>query len=288
MKENRLQYSILKTALESNSLLSLDETLRINHEDCPAGRDIKRRLYITRKKDGHIAYCHNCGCSGSVMGGSRNNKLSGTAQSSAKSRSLSYHSNFLRDGKIEPKTRDWTSETRSWVYRYGITDSELASYGIGYSEYTNSVVFPLDTGVISASNGYVRRNFNKDVPKYIMYNPNDASWLSKNYKGNHLVICEDILSGIKCARTIPTMALLKTTLSLVNKAHIVQGLSSGEIQKVLVFLDMDSPSVRRHAINIYNTLSLYSKSIYILDKYIKLDPKEIDSNILHDYLSTYL
>ncbi len=47
-------------------------TERVNHDDCPAGTDNKRRLYVTRKEDGHVvAYCYNCGYSGATSGTSK-------------------------------------------------------------------------------------------------------------------------------------------------------------------------------------------------------------------------
>lgn len=40
-------------------------TVNINHEDCPAGNDTRRRLYVTITPEGTLlGYCHNCGSKG--------------------------------------------------------------------------------------------------------------------------------------------------------------------------------------------------------------------------------
>src|SRR5271165_6572543 len=44
--------------------LALGEQIHINHEDCSAGIDVKRRLYIKRVPGGLISYCHHCSGSG--------------------------------------------------------------------------------------------------------------------------------------------------------------------------------------------------------------------------------
>ena len=43
--------------------MDVGETVRINHADCEAGEDTRRRLYITMKPDILLGYCHNCGTS---------------------------------------------------------------------------------------------------------------------------------------------------------------------------------------------------------------------------------
>ena len=49
---------IEKGILESGMLEG--EQVHINHEDCPAGTDTKKRLYIKRTDKGFVAYCHHC------------------------------------------------------------------------------------------------------------------------------------------------------------------------------------------------------------------------------------
>lgn len=39
--------------------------IRVNHEDCPAGADFRKRLYIKRISPTKVVgFCHNCGCKG--------------------------------------------------------------------------------------------------------------------------------------------------------------------------------------------------------------------------------
>jgi len=47
--------------------LMMGSTVHVNHVDCPAGVDTRRRLYVTRNKapsDLLVWYCHNCGQGG--------------------------------------------------------------------------------------------------------------------------------------------------------------------------------------------------------------------------------
>jgi len=48
--------------------LAEGEQVRINHTECTAGSDTRKRLYIKNKGSHIVAYCHNCG----LKGGKRN------------------------------------------------------------------------------------------------------------------------------------------------------------------------------------------------------------------------
>ena len=51
---------MLDTMCLHGNTLYTGQTMRINHEECPAGKDTRRRFYITRKPDVLLGYCHNC------------------------------------------------------------------------------------------------------------------------------------------------------------------------------------------------------------------------------------
>ena len=58
--------SIIRNNTTSEQLdeIGPGETIRVNHEDCYAGEDTRRRLYITRVQADPtllVGYCHNCG-----------------------------------------------------------------------------------------------------------------------------------------------------------------------------------------------------------------------------------
>jgi hypothetical protein len=54
--------SFLKTEPETAKATSYEDTYHINHDDCG---DSRARLYITKRDNRHLFYCHNCGKRGS-------------------------------------------------------------------------------------------------------------------------------------------------------------------------------------------------------------------------------
>lgn len=48
---------------------NVGEEVNVNHDDCSAGMDTKKRLYIKRVEGGVVSYCHHCGKAGYFMFG---------------------------------------------------------------------------------------------------------------------------------------------------------------------------------------------------------------------------
>jgi hypothetical protein len=248
-----------------------DTQININHNNCDAGEDTKRRLYIRRLDDGGtiLAHCHHCGKSGY-------HRESATRSVAAIRRHISYTDGSTTSISLptdyEVNQREWPARARAWVYKYGITDEEITRAGIGYSAKARRVVLP------SWSEGNLlgfqeRKIFDDDpLPKYITrYNEKNFVWKDLT-GGDTLVICEDILSAIKLRRFYSSMALLSTHL---HKNAIKYCF---DMKRILVFLDNNNNTVRLQSLKIKNELELYVPSVDIIT--IERDPKTLSNKEL--------
>ena len=259
--------------------LSAGEQININHVDCPAGHDTKKRLYIKRTDDGTklIAYCHHC-----ELSGSHGNRSYRTKRAKATASLNGYStgkSGYRLPSDYEPAPGKWSSKGRSWVTRYGIEDAEISRYSIGYSEYHRRIILPVyNAGVLE---GYQLRRIEPDdvKPKYLTRaNVRPLFWRSSLLSSSKLVICEDILSGIKCARYQDSIALLKAS----ETDEVVHWAITHGYKEFLIFLDDDNRQVKQAQIALKNRLSMFGTvSIIHADK----DPKEHSNNELRGLLT---
>jgi len=192
------------------SSLNEGEQIHINHRDCEAGTDTKRRLYIKEETNGYLFYCHHCGKSGSYYK-DKFRSLAAIKKSGSVGESSSRHVSLPTD--FESDTKKWDSKARAWVYQYGITEEEIRKYGLGYSPKNGRVVLPSwEDGKLL---GYqMRKIFPTDpLPKYVTYyNKKNYVWKDLISTNSILVLCEDVLSAIKLHRYYGSIALLGTHL----------------------------------------------------------------------------
>lgn len=258
--------------------LKINEETHINHADCEAGIDTKRRLYIKRIDNGVLAYCHHCGKRGSYW--------EAFARVMANKKASSYASKkFL--GTVPKDTcyriEEWPSPARVWLRRYGITDKEVVEKGIGYSERYRRVVLPCEYG--GKLRGYQLRKVwdNDDNPnKYLTFGEKPLFWYGKpSGKFSTLIVVEDIISGIKCSRFFPTLALLGSSL----QDDLLSSIIHWQYDHYIIFLDDDNTQVRKSQVVIKNKLSLLGKTKLIKD--IGKDPKELSHDELKILLDKY-
>ena len=203
------------------------EETRLNHKEHPeygfACSDEKQRLYVKNTEKGLVWHCHNCGTSGFKGIGERTPK-----------QTLDYfnmlHQEVTKDAitntvkKISlPKdfTLDIPTKALLWVYKYGITDSEIKLFRFGWSETLQRLILPVyqDEQLIY----YQGRTFDpitKTNSKYLNIRQAGAKnvFFRRNTLHNshdsismdihRLVIVEDILSCIKVGRYVDSLALL--------------------------------------------------------------------------------
>jgi hypothetical protein len=245
--------------------------IHINHAECEAGTDTKKRLYIRRLDDGCVlAHCHHCGKSGSY----NENKFRSLAAIKKRgsvgesgSRSVSLPIDFESDVK------KWDAKARAWVYQYGITDEEIRKYGIGYSAKNGRVILPSwEDGKLL---GYqMRRIFDHDLlPKYVTYyNKKNYTWKDLTCTNNILVLCEDVLSAIKLHRYYASMALLGTHLHKDSYECLL------DFQKIIIYLDNNNAEVKLKRSQLQRSLAVLvpDTRVCVLER----DPKTLSNKEL--------
>lgn len=124
--------------------------VRVNHLDCPAGADTKRRLYVKRPMDSAsimIAYCHNCGCNGHIKERASRYGSSSCAPKSLidelqvcnqsvslpsayirKNSSVKWYQKFPTHYVPANEPENWTMEALRWLIKSGITQDEMIHY----------------------------------------------------------------------------------------------------------------------------------------------------------------
>jgi len=277
------------------------EQIHINHDNCTAGADTKRRLYIKRTEDGTniLAYCHNCSLHGryvqdfgrAIAARSRN---TGNANSC---NAFDYESGRGKHGETDKRAttprnseydiRKWRREHRLWLQKYGIiTPKETDLYKICANEDLNGVILPVYRDKLLL--GYQLRTFDGgDKPKYITRRvDNNALWW---YSGDYLlqsspsdiVIVEDMLSGIKCARYSATVALLGANIGDDLLAFLLQ--KAIDKTRFTIFLDDDNRQIRMNQLKIKVKLEQCGYETRIITGMGK-DPKECSDEELRRLL----
>lgn len=255
------------------------EQVRVNHEGCPAGEDTKRRLYIRRAEDGItiLAFCHHCRKRGSYNTFATSNIKAAKSRYLPKSSVKSEYVHYPASSCREP--REWPSAARAWLYRYGITNKEIDSYGIFYNPDNLRVGIPVfGSGGVGAIQ--YRRIFPQwdSGPKYTTISSatvplyRSRSWTS----GSSVVLCEDAISTIKCGRHLPAAALIGTYL---RDEHIYELVD--RFDTFIIFLDDDNSDVRKQELLLKNRLDVFGSARII---HTEKDPKEYSDDELQEIL----
>lgn len=249
------------------------DQIHVNHVDCPAGTDKKRRLYIRRKHDGSIVYyCHHCGASGRHV----TNKFA-----SKKVRAVANEaSGSTTDGKpklpfdLSSDQREWPVKARAWLYKYRLDKSDFERGHIGYSAELGRLVLPVydKDGVVFWQSRVIDPE-RDTAPKYISHgNVKDVVCIfpatSKSSGPKTLVIVEDIVSGLRCSRFHDTLVLLGSNMHDLQYKSIL----TNKYESVKVFLDMDNPHIKSQALTIKRKLDMIVDQVSVI--HAERDPKE--------------
>lgn len=261
--------------------LGVGEQTHVNHENCPAGADRKKRLYIKHLSDGgHLFYCHHCSCSGIY-------------------RTKITNVHFKKQSHLVPKdpkdirlpidivkdTTLWPSTAHGWLIKYGITKDEVKNNGIVYSPSLDRLLFPLymDGDYI----GWQGRRLSDDEekPKYItmvdrLRTTGNCSQHRQPSGSDNAIIVEDILSAIKTGRQgIDSIALLGShpTPELINWI-------ASRYKNIFIWLDNDKPEVKKQQQklnNLFKVLVNGEVKLILTDK----DPKDYSDQEIKDKLN---
>jgi hypothetical protein len=225
---------------EDGAHLRPGEQTRINHVDCPAGRDTRGRLYIKRKDDNTLlAYCHNCGEYG----------ISSSNKTRAIRDLLIENEVAQRDGAgelllpddIERNIDYWPGQARLWPLKYGISPTEVYENNICYSPSWNRIILPVyENGKLAFWQG--RAVDKGQDPKYVSAksHPKVMFWAHAPKPGNCIFIVEDMLSAIKMSRFADAVAMLGTSPDLPCLTSRI-----ANYKKVGVFLDPDLAGISK-------------------------------------------
>lgn len=260
-ESRRLNWKVILQHNPELNMLAEEEQLNINHPECPAGRDNKRRLYIRKRDGGLIGFCHHCQSKGGKSG--RRNYIAGR-QAVQTSWQLTLPKDYTQDLHVAAV---------AWLNKYGITKAEVKQFGIGWSEESGRVILPIyQGGVLVAYQS--RRVFDYDKgPKYLTDKAAGhrfPMFLGTNTGSDTVVLCEDILSAIKVNRAgVCGVALLGVNLSEENVHKLVKL----EFTKFVIWLDDDNHEVKRQQRKICKRLDNFGETFKVTG--LGKDPKEL-------------
>ncbi len=264
--------SILEASLQASGMsldsLRVGEQIRINHVDCPAGRDTKARLYIKRTAHSVQWYCHNEGDGGCIT--------SGTVDSIK----YDYANTFLATDlvtKIQPSTmtiaeqiapvfwptdKGFPEDAQRYLAKYlGVNALHIAAEaGIRWSVQYSGIVYPMRDGV------QIRRLYpHYTGPKYITLRGMDNELQAVDTRRDDYplvyVLTEDYLSAVKVSQ-VPNhrgVPLYGVHIGLATLNRFVRSISRDAT--IIVWLDNDNATVQNKARGIGNDLSLLCTGI---------------------------
>jgi hypothetical protein len=235
--------------------LETGETVRVNHSSCPAGEDTRRRLYITKRPDVILGYCHNCGDSASRYIGTRDRYRKSDSSFIKQCKPSEYVAPLLvafHDKDNIPV------EAEAWRIKSKLTRDQCAKYEIQYAPETDSIYLPFYT-LDGFTNGHQLRPLHRTGAKYVNCVKDSDEELggivSEPTLGTDtIVIVEDLISGIHCN--------LAGVDALVNygthvKPSVLYYMAQDGYKHMVVWLDNDSSVVNKKASDMYNILHMY-------------------------------
>lgn len=183
-----------------------DSEQHINHDECSAGTDTKKRLYMRKTSTGVLFHCHHCGESGFLRTDKRilavdklvcaKERMSESMPSTKNSKFyLSRYNVAHNDLGLAPL------HIITWLYSYEFTEEMVVKYQIRFDD--KFVYLPY---VDSAGTAYMQiRTFNGTGPKYVTVKVRDVPvlfhstrWYSEDDDDCTTVfLCEDLMSAYK-------------------------------------------------------------------------------------------
>jgi len=279
-----------KEYLPRELLLSVDlepgDQTNINHTDCPAGTDIKERLYIKRPEDNVnvvIGYCHNCQLSGITRLAPRRYKSPLKAEASEEEDEVV---RFPSDAVFEPRL--WPNHAYYWPCCYSVTPDMMRALGLAYVPSQDRILIPFGEprirygAGIKSTNGYQLRRLvdNPNQPKYLTVRPKDKPIVPNILDSSErkeslvpIVLVEDALSAIR----VYSAGYIGVSLSgtHMRKEDMFQLSKTYPYHSIVVWLDNDNKEVREHAAKIQDFLRLVHKKKVVRIR-SNSDPKRYD------------
>jgi 5S rRNA maturation endonuclease (ribonuclease M5) len=267
----------MQNVLKDIDVLKSREQVNINHEECSAGTDTKKRLYVKRVEDGrnntYLFYCHHCGNRGSLKydGLRRIEEVAKETTATVKSSAVELLTELdrLRHGTFSTGT--WSLDAKFWWHKYNLDKHDAIRHCVQYNAVDDRLWLKVADGL------WQGRGFGDAAKKMKYYTVGDitASKVFVKNKLSTVMLVEDVVSAYKCAKAgINVLPLLGTTLrphhlSLVKK-----------YDRVIIYMDNDTAG-QKAAVNIYKELSPYTNDLDVI--YDTKQPKERPLEELQHY-----
>lgn len=236
------------------------EQVNVNHEECPAGTDTKKRLYVKRVQNGtdnsYLFYCHHCGNRGSL-------KYHGLLriEEVAKDTTVTTRSSAVELLTALDKHRHgvftidfWSLDAKLWWYKYNLDTYDAVLHHVQYNNVDDRLWLKVADGL------WQGRGFRDAAKKMKYYTVGDIT-ASKVFVMNSrstVMLVEDVVSAYKCAKAgINVLPLLGTTLRS-HHLSLVKG-----YDRVIIYMDNDTAG-QKAAVNIYKELSPYSNDLDVI------------------------
>lgn len=264
--------------------LEQGETVRVNHDDCPAGQDNKRRLYLTKPAhtDVVLGYCHNCNGKGvRTAPGSFRKDIHTRAASFV----LPAGGKFRIPPKLEIGPGTWPNDAHTWRIQKGLSNEDCTQHCIAHDPNTNQMYLPIYSSVTLRVDGqtdkkeligYQMRRLRGDGPKYTTVLKDKSiipsTYLDSGPFATRVVLVEDLASGIVVAKQCHRDEAVMVNYGVKNTPQVLDRCSAS-LKMGLVWLDNDNDHVRAQARAIARTWGLISgKDIDVQTQY--KDPKK--------------
>lgn len=272
-----------------------NNTIRLNHDCCPAGEDTKHRLYITCPTDKPwilLAYCHNCGNRGvaNIDGGIGVkiwDKVDAPKLPVFQADKFPYH--LVQDCKHHHHVSNFLSFKAPHldikglpIYHNPIDDTLVIPMLADWENIDSAYLAYLERKLVSRSiegQGHAHHRWTQhktadDFNKFIwkMNTPKPDS--------SHVIICEDVLSALNIANNTSYTAycLCGTNLNIVDALAIRKA-----ALKVVVWLDNDSNIVVDKAVK-YKAL-FDSMNVDCVRVSRQLDPKYFSAEGIYNAIT---
>ena len=184
------------------------------------------------------------------------------------SKEREYHA-FPTD--LDPTCQNAPPDILRWLAKTGLTWTELGQQCCGWSDAYNGYVMKISNGFIARTTEHARDKMR--LPKYLIFPSNDGGChvtghLHISTPMKRLVICEDVLSSIKCFNHDGIDETGGIALVGVN-AHeqVVNLLTTSYLYKcdhLHIMLDNDNPDVNAKALELYKKLkTVYTGKVHL-------------------------
>jgi hypothetical protein len=262
------------------------EQVAIDHVNCPAGTDMRGRLYIKRASEELVlAYCHNCADKGYYVCGYSNvaSYRNKEGRKAPEPKSVKFP-----DGLVQTLSY-WPKEALDWAQKY-LSLAELHQMGMFYWPRQRRVLIPFGSLQNPGVCGYQTRKVFPDdpLPKYLsylyfeldpvrsrFYVPYDSSCGLGTTSKDTIVICEDMISAYKLYVAGYDPYCLCGGHFDINEFYRDQQRLLPDTKKITVWLDNDNREITMLAKRIRQVLKLTYSGVVVTRVNIPNDPKEI-------------